>query len=160
MITLGTGVGGAVMVDGHLLKGYLGRAGHLGHLSLDVDGPQTSAARREAWSGPSAMPSLSDRRDVSFHAGTDSSLRGRHAGSSDLAASIHCLAADSSMINLLDPEAIILGGGTAAGSSLFQPLQEKLNTMEWQVGSHRVRILPAQLGEYRCHGRCLHGHGK
>ena len=65
MITLGTGVGGAVMVDGHLLKGYLGRAGHLGHLSLDVDGPQTSAARREAWSGPSAMPpSLSDRRDV------------------------------------------------------------------------------------------------
>jgi glucokinase len=53
------------------------------------------------------------------------------------------------MINLLDPEAIILGGGiAAAGSSLFQPLQEKLNTMEWQVGSHRVRILPAQLGEY------------
>ena len=39
MLTLGTGVGGAAIVDGHVLRGHLGRAGHLGHLSLDPDGP-------------------------------------------------------------------------------------------------------------------------
>ncbi len=39
LLTLGTGVGGAAMVDGHLLHGHLGRAGHLGHVSLDPDGP-------------------------------------------------------------------------------------------------------------------------
>ena len=39
LLTLGTGVGGAAMVDGRLLKGHLGRAGHLGHVSLDPGGP-------------------------------------------------------------------------------------------------------------------------
>src|SRR5206468_2409626 len=38
LLTLGTGVGGAAMVDGHLLRGHLGRAGHLGHVSLDPGG--------------------------------------------------------------------------------------------------------------------------
>ena len=38
MLTLGTGVGGAAMVDGRLLRGHIGRAGHLGHISLDPDG--------------------------------------------------------------------------------------------------------------------------
>src|SRR5439155_19525182 len=39
LLTLGTGVGGAALVDGRLLRGQIGRAGHLGHLSLDPDGP-------------------------------------------------------------------------------------------------------------------------
>src|SRR6267142_2235850 len=39
LLTLGTGVGGAAMVDGHILRGRLGRAGHLGHISLNPDGP-------------------------------------------------------------------------------------------------------------------------
>ena len=39
MLTLGTGVGGAAMVDGRLLRGAIGRAGHLGHISLNPDGP-------------------------------------------------------------------------------------------------------------------------
>src|SRR5262245_35240505 len=38
LLTLGTGVGGAAMVDGHVLHGHLGRAGHLGHTSLDANG--------------------------------------------------------------------------------------------------------------------------
>ena len=38
MMTLGTGVGGAVMSDGKLLKGVIGRAGHLGHMSINYDG--------------------------------------------------------------------------------------------------------------------------
>src|SRR5574341_1485127 len=38
LLTLGTGVGGAAMVDGRVLRGHIGRAGHLGHMSLDPDG--------------------------------------------------------------------------------------------------------------------------
>src|SRR5690349_12419215 len=37
LLTLGTGVGGALMVDGRLLRGHIGRAGHLGHICLDPD---------------------------------------------------------------------------------------------------------------------------
>ena len=39
MLTLGTGVGGAILADGKLLHGHIGRAGHLGHTCLDVHGP-------------------------------------------------------------------------------------------------------------------------
>ena len=39
LLTLGTGVGGAILCDGRLLEGHLGRAGHLGHVSLDPNGP-------------------------------------------------------------------------------------------------------------------------
>src|SRR6185503_20471786 len=38
LLTLGTGVGGAVLVDGHLIKGQIGRAGHLGHTTVNADG--------------------------------------------------------------------------------------------------------------------------
>ena len=43
LLTLGTGVGGAAMVDGRLLRGHLGRAGHLGHICLDIDGEKDIA---------------------------------------------------------------------------------------------------------------------
>src|SRR5207249_12254403 len=43
LLTLGTGVGGAAMVDGRLLRGHLGRAGHLGHVCLDPAGPPDCA---------------------------------------------------------------------------------------------------------------------
>src|SRR5436190_1000036 len=39
LLTLGTGVGGAAMVDGRLLRGHLGQAAHLGHTTLDPEGP-------------------------------------------------------------------------------------------------------------------------
>src|SRR5712664_2877223 len=39
LLTLGTGVGGALLIEGSLFKGRIGRAGHLGHISLHADGP-------------------------------------------------------------------------------------------------------------------------
>jgi len=53
-----------------------------------------------------------------------------------------------SFINILDPEAVIIGGGIArSGKALFGPLERLVDEIEWQPGGHRARILPAQLGE-------------
>jgi glucokinase len=53
-----------------------------------------------------------------------------------------------SFANILDPEAVILGGGIArSGAALFEPLQEFLNAVEWRPGGGRVQLLPAALGE-------------
>ena len=53
------------------------------------------------------------------------------------------------LINVLDPEAVIIGGGIArAGDALFLPLKEFLETMEWRPTGSTVRIVPAQLGEF------------
>jgi glucokinase len=54
----------------------------------------------------------------------------------------------NSLINVLDPEAVILGGGIAqAGPDLFDRLEEILDGHEWRPKGARVRILPAALGE-------------
>jgi glucokinase len=63
--------------------------------------------------------------------------------------SVRALAAGlSSLINALDPELIVLGGGiTRAGPALFQPLRRLLAQFEWRPGGHRVKIVPARLGD-------------
>jgi glucokinase len=53
------------------------------------------------------------------------------------------------LINVLDPEAVIIGGGIArSGSALFDPLEKFVRDVEWNVGAVPVKILPAQLGEF------------
>ncbi len=52
LLTLGTGVGGAILSNGRLLSGHLGRAGHVGHMSLDPDGPPPARATPRAGSRP------------------------------------------------------------------------------------------------------------
>jgi glucokinase len=55
----------------------------------------------------------------------------------------------ASLINILDPEAVIIGGGIAqAGEALFEPLRAELEQIEWRPAGHMVRLLPAQLGEW------------
>ena len=58
-------------------------------------------------------------------------------------------AAVASFINILDPEAVIIGGGVSkSGASLFNPLNDYLDQMEWRPGGHKVKILPPALGKY------------
>ncbi len=54
LLTLGTGVGGAALVDGHMLRGHIGRAGHLGHVSLDPAGDPDVARTPGTLNSPSA----------------------------------------------------------------------------------------------------------
>ena len=63
--------------------------------------------------------------------------------------SIRTLAAGiASLINVLDPAAVILGGGImAAGDQLLTPLNAALDEMEWLLDGRRVPLIPAQLGD-------------
>src|SRR5258705_7213646 len=152
MLTLGTGVGGAAMVDGRLLRGHIGRAGHLGHSSLDPDGPPDCAGTPGSLEVAIGNCTIQERSGGRFH--TTHELIAAHLKSDAEASeiwlkSVKALAAGiCSFINVLDPEAVIVGGGIArAGAALFGPLQRFLERMEWRPDGHRARILPAQLGE-------------
>ncbi|MDC0266710.1 ROK family protein [bacterium] len=153
MITLGTGVGGAAMVDGHLLKGHLGRAGHLGHISLKIDGPPDicrTPGSLEWAMGNYSIKERSQGRFESTHHLVKATRQGDAFAKGIWHQSIQYLATGlTSLINVLDPESILIGGGIAeSGEALFQPLQEALNEVEWIVQDTPVKILKATLGEY------------
>lgn len=153
LLTLGTGVGGAVVCDGRLLRGHLGRAGHLGHLSLDPDGP------RDIVNTPGSLEDAIGDHTVAARTGgrfasTSALVAAHRAGDADASRvwlrSVKALAAAvASIINAVDPEVLLIGGGIAqAGPALFDPVSRFLDDYEWRPTSARVRIVPAALGDH------------
>jgi glucokinase len=149
MLTLGMGVGGAVVAGGKILRGHSGVAGHLGHLTVDPDGPICTCGNRgcletvfsaralegEAWSavhrGCSStltrlfreQPQLATCRTI-FQAASE----GDEVSSAIVSRAIHKLAAAiAGLLHVFDPEVVIVGGQVAdAGPSLMVPLQEEV----------------------------------
>ncbi len=153
MLTLGTGVGGAAMVDGHLLRGAIGRAGHFGHMSLDPRLPADicgSPGSLEFCMGNYSIGERSINAFATTHDLIDAYNLGDQRAAEIWLASVDALARGlTSIINVIDPEVILLGGGIArAGAALFGPLEARLRPIEWAAGGHQVPLKPATLGEY------------
>jgi glucokinase len=153
MLTLGTGVGGALMVDGRLLRGALGRAGHLGHVSLDPDGPPdvtNCPGSLESAVGNVTVEARTAGRFRTTHELIASHLGGDAEASRVWLRSVQALAAAvASIVNVADPDTFIIGGGIArAGAALFDPLRDYLDRYEWRPHGRRVKVVPAALGEY------------
>lgn len=154
MLTLGTGVGGAVMSGGRLLIGRIGRAGHLGHITVD------SSAARDVFHTPGSLEQAIGNQSIHERSG------GRFDSTLDLLAAVaagdaeaaliwqtsvrHLAAAIASLINVLDPERVIVGGGIAskAGERLFAPLRAFLDEFEWRPDGKAVPVVPAQAAEW------------
>lgn len=151
MVTLGTGVGGAAMVDGRLLRGHLGRAGHVGHLSLDPAGQpdivRTPGSLEDAI-GDCTVGQRSGGRFATTRELVAAVIAGDEAARAVWERSTGALgAALAGLINVLDPQMIVLGGGiAAAGEVLFRPLAVALDRMEWRLGATGVALVPAKLG--------------
>lgn len=153
LLTLGTGVGGAILAEGRLLRGHGGKGGHLGHVSLDPDGPPdicNTPGSLEAAMGNLNINERSSGRFVTTHA----LIAAHEAGDPEATAvwlkSVKALAAAiASFGNILDPEVVIIGGGIArSGRALFEPLERYLDSMEWRPGGRRTRLAPARLGDF------------
>lgn len=152
LLTLGTGVGGAILCDGKLLQGHLGRAGHIGHISLDPKGKldivQTPGSLEDAV-GDHTLRERSNGRFNSTEALVAAVKEGDKQADKIWRQTIEDLAAGIvSVINLVDPEVVFIGGGIAsAGDLLFQPLQQRLDQIEWRPQGKPVSIKPAMLGD-------------
>lgn len=151
LLTLGTGVGGAVIVDGRLLEGSIGRAGHLGHISLDVDGSPDICRTPGSLEDAVAECTLPERSRGRFRSTAElvAAVDAGDAGAERIwSRAIRKLACGvASLINVVDPEVVVLGGGIAnAGETLFGPLRRELDAVEWRPLGNAVPIVPAQLG--------------
>lgn len=169
-VTLGTGVGGAILVDGRLYRGAHSMAGEIGHVSIDRHGPRSSTGfggveqyvgnRRivehalALLDAPDAPPSAilscagGDRarltpRDICRAAEDGDALALRVFD--DVA---DCLATMlASVAYVLQPEAFIIGGGVSnAGEILFAPLRRHLDERLSPIFAQRLALRPAALG--------------
>jgi glucokinase len=148
VLTLGTGVGGAMIINGKLFVGHHGAAGELGLITLNPDGPPCNsgnngsleqylsiqAVRRETGLDPAELAEKAlagDEKACQFW-----QQYGRWLG-----------AGLASLIYVLTPEAIILGGGISAGAALFLPsTQAEIERRVLPTSRVGMQLLLAKLG--------------
>lgn len=166
MITLGTGVGGGIVVDGKLIEGNRGAGAELGHIVIVKDGEQCSCGRRgcfEAYSSATALIRDTKRAMVAhpnskmWEIGSTDAVTGKtvfdYAPFDPYAKEVldsyieHLACGLINYANIFRPEVILLGGGVCAqGDNLIVPLQ-KIVDKEIYAGDKgpRVPILIAEL---------------
>lgn len=163
MIVIGTGVGGAIYADGRLLRGNLGRAGHFGHICLDINGKPGITRIPGSIEDHIGNHTIAERSGGAF--ATTHDLIAAYAAGDQRAAgiwlrSVRALAcAIASLNNVLDPEAFVIGGGIGkAGELLLGPLRKELDEIEWRPLGKGVPLLQAHFDEWAGSlGAAIHG---
>jgi glucokinase len=171
LLTLGTGIGGGLVLDGRLYRGSGGAAGELGHMPVDANGPrcQGSCPGRgclEALASGSAIgragaeagrrePSsalgraLAGGREVTGGLVTELAHDGDPLARAVLAEAGRWLGVGiASLVNALDPEVVVVGGGVVgAGELLLAPAREEMRARALPPARDRVRVLAAHFGD-------------
>ena len=170
LVTLGTGVGGGIILNGRILEGDNGAAGELGHMVIHQNGHPCTCGRKgclEAYASAAALVSRAreamERSDESMLwslcKGDLSGVNGRMIfEASEKGDSTACEVLDGFMedlsegianiINILQPEILCIGGGlSGAGEALLAPVKEKTAPKIYSRASQKnTRILLAELG--------------
>jgi glucokinase len=170
MLTLGTGIGGGLILDGRLYRGAVGAAAELGHVTIDFDGPpcagrcpgfghleafasgraadklarETAAARPEGDLGRAAAAG----RDVDARLAVELAADGP-GDARDILEQVgfYLGIGIASFVEIFNPEVVVLGGGFArAGDLLFEPARRVVAERTLSPARDVVRIVPAVLG--------------
>jgi glucokinase len=171
LLTLGTGIGGGLVIDGRIYRGSSGAGAELGHMVVDLDGPPCqgdcpgrgclealasggavareglAAARRDP--GSALGRALTAGREITgalvtelAHDGDESArsvleLIGRHLG-----------AGVTGLVNVFNPEVVVIGGGVvAAGELLLEPVRRVVAEQALHPSREQVRVVPAHFGD-------------
>jgi glucokinase len=171
VVTLGTGIGAGLIIDGRLVRGAHGFAGEPGHMVVDPNGPPCPCGQRGCWERFASGSGLARlARDAALGgrlaatvelAGGDAELvRGEHVtatarqGDADALAVLDQLAdwiavGLANLVNIFDPELIVIGGGLVDAADLVLPRAQERVHQRVLAGGRRplVPIVPAVLGE-------------
>lgn len=152
MLTLGTGVGGAILIHGKPYQGSFNKAGHIGHMVVDSDGEPDIIGIPGSLEDAIGNCTIEKRTAGKFTSTHDLLLAYRNGdefAGEIWNTSVKKLAiALASLTNILSPEMIILGGGiTEAGKDLFDTLENLMAVYEWRTGGNKTQIVKAGYGE-------------
>jgi glucokinase len=170
MLTLGTGIGGGIVVDGRLVHGATGAAGELGHMTVDEDGPPCpsgcpnhgclealasgTALGREAERVARAAPesglgrALAAGREITGALTTELAHDGDPAARDVVALIGERLGIGiASLVNIFNPEVVVIGGGViAAGDLLLEPARQVVRERALSPSRDVARVVPARFG--------------
>jgi len=164
ILTLGTGVGGGLYVNRHILSGC-GDAGEIGHTIIEVNGRECGCGQKgclERYTAATGVAltaelALKQHKGNSLLSQFSPAITAKHvydaaARGDELALSVadttanHLGLACVQLCRLIDPQVIVLTGGLAqAGAPLFDAVNKAYLRHTWKLGS-KVRIIPAQAG--------------
>lgn len=170
MLTLGMGVGGAVLTNGQLLRGHTGVAGHLGHITVEPEGALCVCGNRGCLETVFSARAIEGEAWAAVHRGCNSSLtrlfrerpqlatcrtifqaarEGDDLSQTIVAKAIRRLgAAVAGMLHVFDPELMIVGGQVAdAGADLLVPLQEEVWTRSRGLLGRDVPLVEQQVAD-------------
>jgi glucokinase len=153
-ITLGTGVGGGLIIDGALYRGSGFAAGEIGHMPVNEEGPDCNCGGSgclEAYVGNKRILARARRvfrREISLEELSRRAQRGdRKAIALWSEAGRKLGVALTGVVNLLNPDCIVIGGGVAnAGKILFDTIKETIYIRAMIVQAKQVKVVKARLG--------------
>ncbi|HUR16722.1 MAG TPA: ROK family protein [Candidatus Limnocylindrales bacterium] len=160
-ITLGTGIGGVIAIDGRVHQGHDGTAGEVGHITIDPNGPDCTCGSNgclEAFARADRMEELAGAPTA--EEAVDRARAGDERALAALATVGRYLGIGiATMINLVTPDRVVIGGGVAAALDLLRPaIHAELERRVTTTDLAQVDLVAAQLGTWAGGiGAAVHG---
>jgi len=169
-VTIGTGIGGAIVINGELYSGVIGAAGEVGHMTIDANGPLCHCGNRGCWEALASGFALTREAKLQIQRGVSTSILHYANGDvTEVTAKMIQTAAEhgdtiakgliaqtgyhlgiglANLINILNPELIIIGGGLAnIGDRLLEPAFKVAGERAFKETYQAVRLVRAELGD-------------
>lgn len=167
MLTLGTGVGGAILSNGKILRGAGGVAGHMGHITVDPDGGLCICGNRGCLETVFSARAIEAEAFAAIHRGVKTQLlemkshppscndifecarKGDEVARIVVARATRILGSTiAGLVHVLDPEIVILGGQiTQAGDFLFKTIQQEIDWRTRYLIRREVPAVKAQVAD-------------
>jgi glucokinase len=148
-LTLGTGIGGVIAIDGRVHQGHDGTAGEVGHQTIDPDGPWCNCGNR------GCLEAYARADQIAAACGTstaEAAVRAAEAGDVRALAGLAQVGRYlgiglANMVSVISPDRIVIGGGVAAaGELLFAPIRAEIARRVQTTSVAEVTVVRAELG--------------
>ena len=165
-ITVGTGIGGGIIANGHLYRGVGLTAGEIGHHVIDINGPKCYCGARGCWEMLAAAPAIAraaaeaaqegslllamaggNREKITAKLVADAAGRGDPVAGEIMRRTAFYLGTGvANLLNILAPDVVVMGGGVMQSWSLLAPgMMETIRARSGMVPFEHIRIVPAAL---------------